>query len=331
MDFLKAAKEGNLKALKEGLRGVDSVNLKNNSGSTALHLAACYNRVEVVRFLINEKADIHARDVYGAMPVHEAARNGHEESLKILIRYQANFNAVDMDGNTPLHLAADDHHLRTVKYLVKKCEIDPKNKQGKTPLGMAVFTDESWPSADTVKFLLEKNADAGITNPDGDSILHRAVQEGSLSLVKYLLNHGMDLSGKNKKEQTPLFYTGLRQDMVKLLIRAGADINHRDHQGINPFHVIIQNAGAEDIKLLKFLLKNGVEINQQTHRGKTVLHRAADKGVSAIVKLLVKKKADINCEDEMGITPLDHAKKRNHPAVISFLERKGAVSGGLYS
>ena len=76
--------------------------------------------------------------LFGWTPLHHAANNGHLSVVEYLVNQKADINAKNKYEETPLHYAAEKGHLRVVEYLVnQKADINAKNKQGKTPLGVA--------------------------------------------------------------------------------------------------------------------------------------------------------------------------------------------------
>lgn len=54
--------------------------------STPLHLAAGYNRVGVVQMLLEQGADVHAKDKGGLVPLHNACSYGHFEVTELLLK-----------------------------------------------------------------------------------------------------------------------------------------------------------------------------------------------------------------------------------------------------
>lgn len=73
------AEQNNLELLKEIVRYGGDVTRQRNNGSTALHVAVCEDNVEIVRFLLDQEADVDKPDVHGWTPRDLADQQGHEE------------------------------------------------------------------------------------------------------------------------------------------------------------------------------------------------------------------------------------------------------------
>jgi len=78
-----------------------------------LRWAAIYGSLEIVKFLIENGANIH---VWNDWTLRWAARNGHLEIVKYLVEKGANIHVMD---ERALHWAAENGHLEIVKYLVE--------------------------------------------------------------------------------------------------------------------------------------------------------------------------------------------------------------------
>ncbi len=78
--------------------------------------AASGNYSEVKR-LIEEGADVNARDRVGETALMGASWNGHTEVVKLLIEAEADINAQDNWGHTALKLASKEGHTEIVKLL----------------------------------------------------------------------------------------------------------------------------------------------------------------------------------------------------------------------
>ena len=94
-----------------------AVNAKTANGETPLHLAARHGRIEVVRLLIENKADVDMKDKSGETPLHEAAKMNQKEVAGMLIQSGADINARDNNGMTALKLAITIHNREVVELL----------------------------------------------------------------------------------------------------------------------------------------------------------------------------------------------------------------------
>ena len=118
------------------------------AGDTALHIAAAAYQTEVVRKLIAEGADVHARNRHGEEPLHAAAvgvpgsrawnPSAQAATILCLIQAGADPDTADRRGVSPLHRAVRTRCAAAVRTLLE-CGADParKNKSGSTPMLLA--------------------------------------------------------------------------------------------------------------------------------------------------------------------------------------------------
>lgn len=96
-----AAVEGKLNVVKLLLKGDAEVDTLNAAGRTALHAAAKNNHIEVVRFLLANKADPNIQDtVRQQTPLHAAAQNGSKEVIALLLQHGADVMLCDTEKHT---------------------------------------------------------------------------------------------------------------------------------------------------------------------------------------------------------------------------------------
>lgn len=74
-----AVKQNNLVLLKQIIQYGGDVTLLNSTGTTALHMAISDENTEVVKFLLEQGADIDKADQHGWTPRAMAEYQGHEE------------------------------------------------------------------------------------------------------------------------------------------------------------------------------------------------------------------------------------------------------------
>jgi len=141
-----AVKEGNANEVKLALTFYpERVNMRNEvalvGGSnhprfnTPLHMAATHNQCKVAEILIAAKADLQARDDYGASPLCRAAYNGKCEVARILIAAKADVNIKRINDQTPLYWARFGAHWDTVEMLMAAGGTDDSGYEHKTKPG----------------------------------------------------------------------------------------------------------------------------------------------------------------------------------------------------
>ncbi|XP_061565179.1 poly [ADP-ribose] polymerase tankyrase-2-like [Cololabis saira] len=141
--LLDAAKKGCLARVKK-LCTKDNVNCRDTQGrhSTALHLAAGYNNLEVAEYLLQHGADVNAQDKGGLIPLHNAASYGHVDVAAVLIKYDACVNATDKWAFTPLQEAAQKGRTQLCALLLAH-GADPtlRNQEGQSALDLVTADD----------------------------------------------------------------------------------------------------------------------------------------------------------------------------------------------
>ena len=131
------------------------------------------------------------------------------------------------------------------------------------------------------------------------------------------------MNAKGKYNETPLHWAaaGGKTDGVKVLIKAGADVNTTDDEGYNPLHVTAYEGHTE---IGKALIEAGADVDAKANRGSTPLHLAAHEGKRETVKALLKAGAEIDVTDEWAQTPLYIATVKGHTEIVQALRKAGA-------
>ena len=88
--------------------------------------------LSVAKYLVNQKADISAKNMDGNTPLHEAARSGRLNVVEYLVNQKIDINECCcglFSSRTPLHYASEKGYLNVVQYLVnQKADINKKDK-----------------------------------------------------------------------------------------------------------------------------------------------------------------------------------------------------------
>ena len=159
-----------------------------------------------------------------------------------------------------------------------------------------------------------------------DAWLLRTAQEGQEEVLKRLLRGGADLAARDGRGRTPLLWAAENghEAVVRLLLEEGADVESKDTVYAQTPLLLTAKNGHEAV--VKLLLEKGADVeSKDTTYGRTPLLLAAQYGHEAVVKLLLEKGADMDSKDTKYIrTPLLCAAEYGHEAVVKLLLEKGA-------
>ena len=246
-----------------------------------LHVAIKDGKIDVVKDLLEKKVDLHEKNRSSNPPLHAAIRKKNFEIVKILIEYGADVNGEGESGKPPLHIALGYRSRQTM---------------------------------DIVKLLLSKGAIYQEQN------IFQVLD--SQRLVKYFLENGASINLIRDKSYmitvmdncayykgcTPLHIVarGGKLNMVKLLLKNGAEINARNIEHMTPLQFLLLNGLYDDEKkeIAKYLIEQGADVNLVDEKMKSLLHFAVYRGYFDVAKCMVRNGANVNAKDCNNVTPL---------------------------
>ena len=193
------------------------VNKKDKSNYTPLHNTLRNKAIlSIVEILLENGADMAAKNSYGHTPLHQACCFGELEIVQTLLRHHADINAKGRGDITPLVEACMFGHLEVVKELLKHNPNIHAIYKGVgrqyTPLDMAAVYGFS----EIVEELLKHGADINF-----GSCLHLAISNDHHEVVKTLLKYGCNTQTFNTTFpdctafELALHYTSV--DFVKMI------------------------------------------------------------------------------------------------------------------
>ena len=318
---LHAAALANARETAEVLlqNGAD-INAKDDEGATSLHFAALANARETAEVLLQNGADIDTRAKDGLTPLHAAALANARETAEVLLQNGADINAKNEDGITPLHFAAGANAWETAEVLLQnEADINAKGKDGVTPLHYAAGEN----ARETAEVLLQNGADIDTRAKDGLTPLHAAALANARETAEVLLQNGADINAKNEDGITPLHYAAGEnaRETAEVLLQNGADINAKNEDGWTLLHAAASVNARETAEVL---LQNGAEVNAKNDNGVTPLYAAAWANARETAEVLLQNGADVNAKGDNGATPLHNAAWTNARETAELLLKWGA-------
>ena len=129
------------------------VNLVSSHHGTALFAAADCNHVDVVRLLLEFRAEVDRRDAYGKTPLIAACREGeegHDEVVRVLLDAGADVNAIEENGKGALYYACAAGHTSTAQLLLDR-GADVSARNGRDPFRPVLSSSRLIPHEDKRK------------------------------------------------------------------------------------------------------------------------------------------------------------------------------------
>ena len=121
------------------------------------------------KYLKLDKVDFDERDKWGNSALNVSSDIGEFKITQLLLEYPFDINAKGLDDCTPLYYAVSGKYIDIVKILVnKKADLDIPNKNGNTPLIIAVQMYDG--NDEIIKILLDNGANPKAKNNAGNTL-----------------------------------------------------------------------------------------------------------------------------------------------------------------
>lgn len=300
-----------------------SVDDRFEDGHTALHAAAQNGHIEVVRKLMEYKANIEAVTNEGHTALFAAAHKGYANIVRVFLDYKSNPNKVSSNGYKPIHSASHQGHVEVVKLLCKyvTCEDD---------LNLALCLSVQNSHIETTKILLTNNANPNAfvqIKPDLQlrvTALHSAILENNCELVAILLDAGalitaISAKGLISSGETALHFAAKlgHCSVVKLLLERFSEmVDDLDGVGKTPMFYAVFD-GHKDV--VQVLLQHSARVEV------SFLQTAVVSNYVDVVEVLLKHKRDlIGLDETLKMTSMCFAVQKGYLDIADVLLQYGA-------
>ncbi|KAK3101728.1 hypothetical protein FSP39_005894 [Pinctada imbricata] len=255
----------------------------------------------------------------GNTALHWACRNGHFEVTRLLLENGANIDAKNMIGLTPLNSAIDGLQRKICHYLIEwGCDVHCKNAKNQTPF-------ETVKNDDFRRFLIElyeyysqivprimggdlKLMDRVIRDHatgkkefcclrsrciNGSTLLHTASYYGHKDAIRELLRLRLDINVRDYKGATGL-HRSKNADILELLLDSGAMVDAEDSEGNTPLHVKCygESGRPSDMTSIEILLNKNANLCKRNNRGLLPIHCCAMQGRIDVMRMMMRYDVD---------------------------------------
>ena len=259
-----AAGSGNVDCMKAFIDAGFNPNTRDLSNRTSLHHVLCGlgKNPEVLEYLPTQesaKMAVKAQDRTGKTPLHLAAeRIGAEQHIRLLLDHGADMGVKDCEGFMPAHTAAFKGSAECTRALVEAgFDLNTRGRLGRTILHEAVL---------------------GRVVPIVESLLGREGAQMVIDAWDFNGNTPLHLATGNSVE------ADVEVEMVRLLMRHGANIELKNREGNTPAHIVARGGAVESMRAF---IDAGFDVRTRGVRSQIILHRAASRSSTDMVRYLL--------------------------------------------
>lgn len=228
--MLFCSSRGELDRLKELYEQYQTdLNSTDYDGRTCLHVASGMGHIEIVRYLLNNGANVNVYDRFGGSPRDDAIRYGKDDITQLLISAGASKPAEAFELELIKMCSSGD--VENVKRLLNN-KVDPNccDYDRRTPLHLAVDIK----NVDIVKLLLQHGADKYRVDRFGNSPLsdakRRKVRVGTDEILQLL--NPVTLNESKSSISYGIIYVAILQLMITILYIVCVDYNNNDDSNV---------------------------------------------------------------------------------------------------
>jgi ankyrin repeat protein len=174
------------------------IDIRDDTGATALFCAMENRQYDVVKLLLDKKADSKIGNQHKKTILHLAAEHGNKALVKLLIeQYGHDLNVTTHEELTPLHLASQNLHRPVIEYLLQRDEEERKEFFQNRDSG-ANGTEDIDPD--------EVIAYVNWQDVLGETSLHKVFNNGKVDIecCKLLVQRGADISLADNHGRSPI-------------------------------------------------------------------------------------------------------------------------------
>ncbi len=254
------------------------------------------------------------------------------EIINLLIDNGADINAKDLLGNTIVDLCIKSYSkdsLDVLNHLFEKgavIDLKEHNKKGELLLHAAENND--------VKvFLIQKGANVNARNNKGLTLAQSCIlssSDDSLDFFKRLITLGavIDVNGCDYSGD-PLWSKTAHPAVIEFLVQQGANIQARNQQGLTIAHTYIISLSKlkelpdNSLNFLKQLISSGaaIDVNARDDQGNTLLHKVHN---HELMNFLIQQGANVNARNYQQLSILDQI--QNNPWDYSAESEQSIIS-----
>lgn len=304
--------------------------ISDDSGHSPLHIAVRDSRVEVIRVLLQHRAEPYLENRQQETPYDTASDN--------IFYFQGTPNAStwridEMRDLFPVTEWVEERRQFTQVHKVvlqilaldlekvvqkNRLSIDKPDADGRTPLSWAAARGDS----KSVELLLRNGASPNTPDRIGQGPLRQSLKAHDARCLELLLDYNAKVDQTDDWEQTCLLAAHYYPNPISFtapLLKAGAKVNIRCSQGRFP---LMEAVSKNNVPAVKILLEYGADVNRANNAGATTLLEGVRHNSHEALTLFLDEEVDHTLRDAKGRSVLHYAAQYADLKTLNILHRE---------
>jgi hypothetical protein len=262
--------------------------------------------------LLDHGANIHEQDYHGMDACMAAASAGQEPALRLLLSRGANLHATNAKGQSALALAAGQGAISCVKTLLDAgASVHAVDLDGSTALIKAA------PFVDCLEELLNAGSNLEARDRKNASCAMHAARLARPDSLAFLTSRGAHLRARDMLDPCAVHQAAAHGAGSCLTFALAQGLPPDRRRGFRRSTPAMVATVAGHLHCLKLLARAGADLEAQDARGWRLIHCAAAHGRLDALEFLLGKGVDPRPLDQSGLSPWDVAD--SHPQSRAFL------------
>lgn len=321
--LLLAARSGNLTRVQTcvELYKLD-IHHKNGTGENALMKAAEVGSVAICEYLLTKGISINAENAKGETALFYALTTDTRLAFDFLLKQGADIQHTTSDGNSLLMKCAQERNDDMMNYLISLgVNLHHKNNSDQTAFYYVVSNASGFSSNELLEnTFISAGSPIDTRGNDGETLLFKAVEGNRLERVQFLVEKGANATITNEKGERP---TCENFALIRYLIEHGADINAVDDWN-NTFLCVAVD--ENDLELAYYLIDKQIDVNQNCYFEEPAIIKAVKEENLTLVKFIAENGANVNAIGYFERNVMDYAQEIENQAIIDYLRSRGALT-----
>jgi len=273
--ILHIAAANSLDSVKFLINHGANINILNpHDNRNVLVSAVEYIKEDIVKYLLEQGADVNTKDQYGKTALNYALEYEFSDIAMLLDAHSAVSSSQEeiatasksaVEINIPEIEPEEVVQVKTLDDAIKAKDIDAvkkyyaREKQTADILDLSVSSINAG-SLEIFLYFISQGQDIGFVDSDGYSFLHDAVLNNEIKIVEYLLGKGLDINIRTHDKKTGLLRNSVHSSlsMVKLLYANGI----KDDKDLD-YNLVSRSLKQNNVDIALYFLDKGYELSKE--------------------------------------------------------------------